>query len=301
VGGHRDLPVVRLCRRTLGDLSAAIKHAMPKLRPGRRTAAVLAILVLAAVAASDVVVGDFWVSHPMLTAIVSALAVIVLSVAVIDVGLNRRSERRWRLLAQRALVDLGEAAYATWSMFATGLGLKRLSVMSPEQVWVALSSQATGPAVRERVEETLSDRSTREKLASQIADRLTAGDQILGRWAVALTESESYAEIFDRHVELYDRVDGVLRFLREGHQQGDPRGRRHRSPREYRSPGGEDEDEWFIDNLLSTIIIGARLEHASWELALRLAPQAWWGQRTAGLAAASRRPARMTVRPQDAG
>jgi hypothetical protein len=47
---------------------------------------------------------------------------------------------------------------------------------------------------------------------------------------------------------------------------------------------------------LTTIIIGARLEHASWELALRLAPEAWWGQRTAGIAAASRQGARRRVR-----
>jgi hypothetical protein len=261
---------------------------MPNLKPGWRTSSVLAILLLVAVAASDIVIGEFWLSHPMLTAIVSSLAVIALSVAVIDVVLSRRSERRWRLLAQRALIDLGEAAYATWSTLTKGLGLRQMSGMSPQQVCVALSSEATGPAVREHVEEALLDRSIQEKLSDQIARRLADGDQILGRWAVALTESETYAEIFDQHVELYDRVDGVLVFLHEGYQQGDPRGRRRRRRRKFRSPGGEADDEWFVDNLLTTIIIGAQLEHASWELALRLAPPAWWGRRTAGMAAATR-------------
>ena len=54
---------------------------MPNPKPGKRTASVLAILLLVAVAVSDVVIGEFWLSHPMLTAIVSSLAVIVLSVA----------------------------------------------------------------------------------------------------------------------------------------------------------------------------------------------------------------------------
>jgi hypothetical protein len=261
---------------------------MPNLELGWRTASVLAILLLLAVAASDVVIGGFWLSHPMLTAIVSSLAIIALSVAVIDVVLSRRSERRWRLLAQRALIDLGEAAYATWSTLTKGLGLSPMTGMSPQQVCVALTSQETGPEVRKHVEDALLDRSIQEKLSRHISGRLAYGEQILGRWAVALTESETYAEIFDQHVELYDRVDGVLRFLHEGHQQGDPRGRRGRRPRKYRSPGGEADDEWFVDNLLTTIIIGARLEHASWELALRLAPESWWGQRTAGIAAASR-------------
>jgi hypothetical protein len=61
---------------------------MSRFRPGRRTAAVLAIILLVAVASSDLVIAGFWVSHPMLTAIVSALAVVLLSVAVIEVVLS---------------------------------------------------------------------------------------------------------------------------------------------------------------------------------------------------------------------
>jgi hypothetical protein len=62
--------------------------------------------------------------------------------------------------------------------------------------------------------------------------------------------------------------------------------------REYSSPGGEADDEWFVDNLIGTINIGARLEDATWDLALRILPQAWWDRRTAELAAAAR-----TARP----
>jgi len=91
---------------------------MSRLRPGRRTAAILAILLLLAVAGSDFFFAGFWVSHPMLTAIVSALVVVLLSVAVIEVVLSRRSERRWRILAQTALIELGEAANTTWRTLA---------------------------------------------------------------------------------------------------------------------------------------------------------------------------------------
>jgi hypothetical protein len=83
---------------------------MSRLRPGRRTAAILAILLLLAVAGSDFFFAGFWVGHPMLTAIVSALVAVLLSVAVIEVVLSRRAERRWRVLAQTALMELGEAA-----------------------------------------------------------------------------------------------------------------------------------------------------------------------------------------------
>jgi len=204
---------------------------MSRLRPGRRTAAILTILLLLAVAGSDFLIAGFWLSHPMLTAIVSALVVVVLSVAVIEVVLSRRAERRWRILAQTALMELGEAANTTWSTLAEALDLRRASGMSPERVRSALASNATGPKVRREIEAALMNAQLREKLAGQLAARLADGHQILGRWAVALTASETYAEIFDQRVELYGRVDGLLRFLREGYRQTDPRGFRNRARR----------------------------------------------------------------------
>src|SRR3989449_4885644 len=261
---------------------------MSRLRPGRRTAAILAILLLLAVAGSAPLIAGFWLSHPMLTAIVSALVVVVLSVAVIEVVLSRRAERRWRVLAQTALMELGEAASTTWRALAEVLDLHGASEMSPDRVRAALVSDATGPKVRREIEAALMNAQLRESLAGRLAERLADGHQILGRWAVALTASETYAEIFDQHVELYGRVDGLLRFLREGYGQTDPRGFRNRARREYSSPGGEADDERFVDNLIRTINIGAGLEDATLDLALRVLPQAWWDRRTVDLAAATR-------------
>jgi hypothetical protein len=261
---------------------------MSSRRPGRRTAAILAILLLVAAAVSDFLVAGFWVSHPMLTAIVSALVVVLLSVAVIEVVLNDRAERRWRVLAQSALMELGEAANTTWTALANALGLQGATEMSPDAVRAALASDAKGPKVRQQIETALLNAQLRENLAGHLAERLADGHRILGRWAVALTASETYAEIFDQHVELYGRVNGLQLFLRDGYRQSDPRGRRARERREYSSPGGEVDDEWFVDNLIGTIKIGASLEDATWDLALRLLPEAWWDRRTVELAAATR-------------
>jgi len=271
---------------------------MSRLRPGRRTAAVLAIVLLVAVAGSDFVVAGFWASHPMLTAIVSALAVVLLSVAVIEVVLSRRSERRWRILAQSALIELAEAANTTWTSLATALGLQGATERSPDSVREALASDVKGPKVRQQIETALMSAQLRENLSGQLAESLVEGHQVLGRWAVALTSSETYAEIFDQHVELYGRVGGLQLFLHDGYRQSDPRGRRGRARREYGSPGGEVQDEWFVDNLVGTIKIGASLEDATWDLALRLLPEEWWDRRTVELAAATRagRPRRAAER-----
>ena len=111
---------------------------MSRLRPGRRTVAILTIVLLLVVAGSDFLIGGFWLSHPMLTAIVSALVVVLLSVAVIEVVLSRRSERRWRVLAQTALMELAEAANTTWSTLVEVLELPGASAMPPGRVRAAL-------------------------------------------------------------------------------------------------------------------------------------------------------------------
>src|SRR5467141_4463685 len=157
-----------------GDAALALA-SMSRLRPGRRTAAILAILLLLAVAASDLLIAEFWLSHPMLTAIVSALVVVVLSVAVIEVVLSRRSERRWRVLAQTALMELAEAANATWNALAEVLELQGASDMSPDRVRGALASDATGPKVRREIETALMNAQLREKLAGQLAERRADG------------------------------------------------------------------------------------------------------------------------------
>jgi hypothetical protein len=261
---------------------------MSRLHPGRRTAAVLAIILLVAVAGSDFLIAGFWAGHPMLTALVSALVVVLLSVSVIEMVLNRRSEQRWRILAQSALIELGESANATWTQLADALGLEGANQMSPDRVSAALTSDVTAPKVRCQMEDALLNPQLRAALSGHLAERIAAGHLILGRWAVALTASAAYAEIFDQHVELYGRVGGLHTFLRDGYRQSDPRGRRGRGRREYAEPGGELEDQWFVDNLIGTINIGANLEHATWELALRLLPEAWWDRRTIELAAATR-------------
>src|SRR5467141_4510563 len=120
-----------------GDAALTLA-SMSRLRPGRRTAAILAILLLLAVGGSDLFFAGFWLSHPMLTAVVSALVVVVLSVAVIEVVLSRRAERRWRVLAQTALMELGEAASTTWRALAEVFDLQGTSEMSSDRVRGAL-------------------------------------------------------------------------------------------------------------------------------------------------------------------
>ena len=258
------------------------------MRPWRGTLAVAAIVLVAAAAASDFLISSFWVAHPMLTAIVSSLVVVLLSVAVIEAVLSRRAEQRWRLLAQRAFIDLAEAAYATRHALAESLGAGERADAPPDQTRADLASPEKARPIRQHVERWLADPAHRKRMDELLAARLATARQLLAWWAVVLTGSERYAGLFDQHVELYDRVDGLHRFLVNGYRTSDPRQRRSRATRQFGDEGGEHEDRWFVDNLLGTITIASDLEDRTWDLALRIAPEEWWDQRTADLAAPSR-------------
>jgi hypothetical protein len=257
------------------------------LKPERLILALVALVALVAACASDFVIGGFWSGHPMLTAIMSALVVVLLSGAVIDVILRRRDESRWRALAQSALIQLAESAHAIWSDLAEDLGLRSLADRSPADVKAELSSPSGAAAIHRQAASGLIESARRELLNRRLTDHLQSGQQLITRWAVPMTASDRYAPMFDRHVEMYGRVEGLLNFVRYGYRMTDPRGRRDRSRREYLAAGGERDDEWFLDNVLATLSIAVSLEDDTWQLALQVLPESWWDERTLRLSAAA--------------
>ena len=81
----------------------------------------------------------------MTTAILASLTVVLLSVTVIEVVLNRRSERRWRLLAQYALLtnDQPVLDHATLELRKVRLMLNNKSLDSFE---IPLTARSDKPA-----------------------------------------------------------------------------------------------------------------------------------------------------------
>jgi hypothetical protein len=65
---------------------------------------------------SDFYARKFSLGHPVTAAFLASLTVVLVSVTVIDVILSQRSERRWRLLSQHALMELAEATRGAWGV-----------------------------------------------------------------------------------------------------------------------------------------------------------------------------------------
>src|SRR5262249_322370 len=97
------------------------------------------------------------------------------------------------------------------------------------------------------------------------------------RWAGVLVNSGTYAEIVDRHVELYSRLYWWGSVLDES----EPLEEHLSRPRLSRlSPAtqtsGPVEDEWLRDNLVAIVQLAESLDRVSFELAMRIVPVGWW-------------------------
>jgi hypothetical protein len=251
---------------------------LPKAVRHPPVTAVLAVALLIVLISSDFYARQFWLDHPATTAVLAALGVVLVSVSVIEVILNRRSERRWRLLAQYALLELAEAAQGAWVVL---LGIVDTEsdgsdqAADPSQVMRVLDSPDRAPAFKRKIEAILTDPHKRDDLRESLEHTLDVSRELISRWAAVLTGSSSFSELFDRHVEMIGRIHGLWYFLAYGTRRGS----------RFRSPGGSHSDDWFIDNLLSMTRIAIRLEDETWAIALDVVPPNWWDKRTDELAA----------------
>jgi hypothetical protein len=109
----------------------------------------------------------------------------------------------------------------------------------------------------------LANADRRQQLNRLIERLLGHGEEVLGRWARVMVSSRTYAEIVDRHVELYSRLSR-------------PR-LSHVSP--ATQAAGSVEDEWLRENLVAIAQLAESLDRGSFELALRIVPLDWWATR----------------------
>jgi hypothetical protein len=205
------------------------------------------------------------------------LIVVAMTAAVLNEVLERRQRERWSVLAQYALFDFVRTARLVWS------GLLELAGLVPEgeldEGALAAGSEAVRdtPRLTTAMDEMLASADRREQLHRLIAGLQDHGQEVLGRWAGVMVNSGAYAEIVDRHVELYSRLYWWGSVLDESEPLEEHLGR----PRLSRfSPAtqaaGPVEEEWLRDNLVAIAQLAESLDRGSFELAMRIVPLDWW-------------------------
>jgi hypothetical protein len=237
----------------------------------------LSVLVLVGAVVWDLADDGFWSRHALFTGLVASSIVVAVTAAVLNEVLERRQRERWAVLAQYALFDFVRTARLVWS------GLLELAGLVPDEELeggaLAAASEAVydTPRLAAAIDEILASADRREQLHRLIARLRAHGQEVLGRWADVMVNSGTYAEIVDRHVELYSRLYWWGSVLDES----EPLEEHLSRPRLSRlSPAtqtsGPVEDEWLRDNLVAIAQLAESLDRSSFELAMRIVPIDWW-------------------------
>jgi hypothetical protein len=240
----------------------------------------LSLLILLGAIAWDLADDGFWSRHTLFASLVASLIVVAVTAAVLNEVLERRQRQRWSVLAQYALFEFVREARLVWS------GLLELAGLSPEgelgEAALAAGSQAirNTPRLTAAMDEMLANADRREQLHRLIEALLTQSQELLGRWAGVMVNSGTYAEIVDRHVELYSRLYWWGSVLDESEPLEEHLSRPILSRISPATQAvGPVEDEWLRDNLVAIAQLAESLDRSSFELAMRIVPLDWWATR----------------------
>jgi hypothetical protein len=242
-----------------------------------RIAGALSLLVLSGAIAWDLANDGFWSRHALFTSLVASSIVVGVSAAVLNEVIERRQRERWSVLAQYALFQFVTTARLVWSGLLELAGLVPDGDLRGEAVAAGSDAVRDTPRLAAAIDEVLASADRREQLHRLIAGLLDHSQEVLGRWADVMVNSGIYAEIIDRHVELYSRLYWWGSVLDES----DPLEEHLSRPRLSRvSPAtqvmGPVDDAWLRENLVAIAQLAESLDRASFELAFRIVPQEWW-------------------------
>jgi hypothetical protein len=148
----------------------------------------------------------FWSRHALFTSLVASLIVVAVTAAVLNEVLERRQRERWSVLAQYALLDFVRTARLVWTGLIELAGLVPDGELGDEMLAAGFEAVRDTPRLAAATHEMLASADHREQLHRLIAGLQGHGEEVLGRWADVMVNSGTYAEIVDRHVELYSRL-----------------------------------------------------------------------------------------------
>jgi hypothetical protein len=237
----------------------------------------ISVLVLSGAVAWDLANDGFWARHTLFTGLVASLIVVAVTVAVLNDVLEHRQRERWSVLAQYALFDLIGPARLVWTSLLELAGVVPDEQHADGALAAATEAVLDTPRLTAAIDDMLASPDGREQLHRLIAELHGQGREVLGRWADVMVNSGTYAEILDRHVELYSRLYWWGSVLDES----EPLEEHLNRPRLSRlSPAiqasGPVEDEWLRDNLVAIAQLAESLDRGSFELAMRIVPLDWW-------------------------
>jgi len=244
-----------------------------------RTVAAAAVLALIGGIVSDTVERGFWDRHGLVAGLVSSLIVVMLTVALVNEAVERRRRQRWSVLAQYVMLQLVRDARWIWT------GLLELAGLMPPGNLSAVSIEAGAQTVRDTerltaaARKVLAEPERRRGLHESVARTVIHNDEVLGRWAGVMLNTDLYAELIDRHVELASDLAWLGSLLDNLDPSDDDQ--RQRASRNHPAVQieGAIDDEQLAARLVAITQLAEELDRGTLELALRLVPVEWWAAR----------------------
>ena len=261
------------------------RHAVGPRRTGSvraylratRIIGVISVLAVSAAIAWDLADDRFWSRHALVTNLVASFIVVAVTAAVVNELLQRRQRERWVVLAQYALFDFVRTARLVWSGLLELAGLVPEGEIGNEALVAGSQAVRDTPRLAAAMDEMLASPDRRQQLHRMIAGLIGDGQELLGRWADVMVNSGTYAEIVDRHVELYSRLYWWGSVLDESEPlEEDPTRPRLSRVSPATQASGPVEEEWLCENLVAIAQLAESLDQGSFDLALRLVPLDWW-------------------------
>jgi hypothetical protein len=250
---------------------------------GTRALAVVALLALGGGVLSDALAARVWADHPLLAGLVASVIVVMLTVALVNEAVERRSRQRWSVLAQYVMLQLVRDARVVWVGVAELAGLMPSDAHMSESdvLTTATSIDAGSTAVRDTERLTTALRALvaqtdkRKRLRDRVTTFLEHNDAVLGRWAAVMLNADVYAEVIDRHVELAGDMAWLSSLLALELAADDGRTRRARSHPAALIEGPLD-DELLVQRLAVITQLAEQLDRGTLDLAMRIVPIEWW-------------------------
>lgn len=245
-----------------------------------RAIALVALLVLVGGLVSDAVGGHFWERHALLAGLAGSFIVVVLSIAVVNEAVEGRRRRRWSVLAQHVMLELTSNARVIWTGVAEIAGLMPPGARTADALDAGSDAVCDTTRLTAALQELLADAKRRWRLREGIGRYVTDSDELLGRWAGVMLNSDVYAEFIDRHVELAFDVSWLDSLFESTDTPTRGAGRRSngRSHPALQIEGRVD-DRVLVGRVAAITQLAYELDRITLEVALRIVPAQWWAER----------------------
>jgi hypothetical protein len=199
------MDAARVPAQLIAARRAMVRRTIGPRRSGGSTRIVggITVLVLSGAITWDLANDGFWSRHALFTGLVASLIAVAVTAAVLNEVLERRQRERWSVLAQYALWDLVRTARLVWTSLLELTGLVPDEELEDGVLAAGTEGVLARPRLTAAIDELLASPDRREQLHRLIARLHAQSREVLGRWADIMVNSGTYAEIVDRHVELY--------------------------------------------------------------------------------------------------